>query len=122
MQITFILKEGEKVEKILIGNKEIFSKGPVFLIAEIGINHNGNIELAKKLIDAACLAEWDAVKFQKRVPELCVPEEQKNVYRETPWGNITYMEYRKKIEFSQDEYDEIDKYCKERGIFWSASA
>ncbi len=94
----------------------------VFIIAEIGINHNGDLAIAKKLIDSAVLAGADAVKFQKRTPELCVPEAQKGVIRETPWGKITYLDYRYKVEFGKDEYDEIDRYCKEKGIEWFASS
>ena len=97
------------------------SKG-IFVIAEIGINHNGDIELAKKLIDTAAQAGCDAVKFQKRTPEICVPEKMKTVMRETPWGLMTYLEYKKKIEFNEKEYDIIDNYCKQMGIAWSASA
>lgn len=97
------------------------SKG-IFVIAEIGINHNGDIELAKKLIDIAAQAGCDAVKFQKRTPEICVPEKMKTVMRETPWGLMTYLEYKKKIEFNEKEYDLIDHYCKQTGIAWSASA
>ena len=70
-----------------------------FLIAEIGINHNGSLDLAKKLIDLAKKNKFDAVKFQKRDPDICVPEHQKSILRETPWGLITYLEYKKKIEF-----------------------
>ena len=95
---------------------------PVFIIAEIGVNHNGDINIAKKLIDVAMSADCDAVKFQKRIPELCVPESQRNIMRETPWGIMTYMEYRRKIEFGRQEYDEIDSYCKKVGIEWFASA
>jgi len=94
---------------------------PVFIIAEIGINHNGDINLAKKLIDVAAVAGCNAVKFQKRNPDEAVPEEYKNVQRETPWGTMTYLEYRKKLEFWQDEYDQIDKYCKEKKFIWIAS-
>ena len=94
----------------------------IFVIAEIGINHNGDIELAKKLIDTAAQAGCDAVKFQKRTPEICVPEKMKTVMRETPWGLMTYLEYKKKIEFNEKEYDLIDHYCKQTGIAWSASA
>jgi N-acetylneuraminate synthase len=97
------------------------SKG-IFIIAEIGINHNGDIELAKKLIDAAVQAGCDAVKFQKRTPEICVPEKMKTTMRETPWGLITYLDYKKKIEFNENEYDLIENYCKQKGIAWSASA
>ncbi len=91
-------------------------------ICEIGINHNADLDIAKKLIDVAASAGVDYVKFQKRTPELCVPEHQKNVMRETPWGEMTYLQYRNKIEFGKKEYDEIDFYCKKRGIRWSASA
>ena len=91
------------------------------VIAEIGINHNGDIDLTRKLIDVACVAGCDYVKFQKRTPELCVPEEQKSKMRQTPWGEMTYLEYKERIEFGKDEYDEIDSYCKQRGIEWFAS-
>ena len=97
-------------------------KNKIFLIAEIGINHNGDIEIAKKLIDNAVKSGFDAVKFQKRVPELCVPENKRNSIRITPWGEMTYFDYKKRIEFSKKEYDEIDLYCKKIGIDWSASA
>lgn len=92
-----------------------------YLIAEIGINHNGDLQIAKKLIDAAFACQWDCVKFQKRDPDLCVPEDQKNVLRETPWGKMTYLEYKKRIEFGEKEYDYIAKYCKEKPIDWTAS-
>jgi len=92
-----------------------------YIIAEIGINHNGSLETTKKLIDIAALSGCDAVKFQKRNPDVCVPEHQKSVMRETPWGNMTYLAYKYKVEFGQEEYDEIDAYCKEKGIEWSAS-
>jgi N-acetylneuraminate synthase len=92
-----------------------------YIIAEIGINHNGSIDVAKKLIDIAAVAGCDAVKFQKRNPDVCVPEHQKNVMRDTPWGTMTYLQYKYKVEFGKTEYDEIDSYCKEKGIAWSAS-
>lgn len=92
-----------------------------YLIAEIGINHNGDLQIAKKLIDAAFACGWDCVKFQKREPDICVPEHQKNVEKDTPWGKMTYLEYKKKIEFGKEEYDYIDKYCKEKPIDWTAS-
>lgn len=90
-------------------------------IAEIGINHNGDIEIAKKLIKKAKEAGVDIVKFQKRNPDLCVPEKQKQQIKETPWGKMTYLEYKYKIEFTKVEYDEIDRYCKELDIKWTAS-
>ena len=92
-----------------------------YIIAEIGINHNGDIDIAKKLIDIAAVAGCDAVKFQKRNPDVCVPEHQKDVMRDTPWGEMTYLEYKYKVEFGKEEYDEIDSYCKAQGIRWSAS-
>lgn len=107
--------------EIRIADSIISDAGPVFMIAEIGINHNGDIQVAKKLIDAAFACSWHSVKFQKRTPEICVPEKQKNVSRETPWGTIPYIEYRKKIEFGADEYVAIDRYCREKPILWSAS-
>lgn len=102
-------------------SKKIGLGKPIYIIAEIGINHNGDIEVAKKLIDAAHNAGCNAVKFQKRTPELCVPKQQQNVMRNTPWGYISYLEYRNKIEFGQKEYQEIDQHCRARGISWFAS-
>lgn len=92
-----------------------------YIIAEIGINHQGDLSIAKKLIDIAAAAGCDAVKFQKRNPDICVPEEQKSKPR--TWGGeqMTYLEYKNKIEFGKKEYDEIDSYCKQQSIAWSAS-
>ena len=106
---------------VKIGNRPVGPGHPTFIIAEIGINHNGDLNIAKRLIEAAVSAGCDAVKFQKRTPELCVPPEQANILRETPWGLITYMEYRRRVEFGYEEYREIDRYCRERGIMWFAS-
>ena len=92
-----------------------------YIIAEIGLNHNGDLNIAKKLIDISAAAGCDAVKFQKRNPDVCVPEHQKSVIRDTPWGRMTYLEYKYKVEFEKEEYDEIDQYCKDKGISWSAS-
>ena len=91
------------------------------IIAEIGINHNGDISMAKKLISMAKNCGCDYVKFQKRNPDICVPENQKKQMRETPWGYISYLDYKKKIEFSKDDYKIIDDYCKEQKIEWFAS-
>ena len=109
------------MNKVKIGNITVGEGEPVFIIAEIGINHNGSVDIAKKLIDVAQVAGCNAVKFQKRTPELCVPLEQRNTMRETPWGIITYMEYREKLEFGYAEYKEIDDYCRQKGILWFAS-
>ena len=92
-----------------------------YVIAEIGINHNGCLETTKKLIDIASAAGFDAVKFQKRNPNVCVPEVQKSKWRDTPWGKITYLDYKHKVEFGKAEYDEIDSYCQTKEIEWSAS-
>ena len=91
------------------------------VIAEIGINHNGDLGIAKRLIDAAAVAGADAVKFQKRSPELCVPPDQRGRLRDTPWGEMTYLAYRHRIEFGATEYDEIDRHCRDAGIEWFAS-
>lgn len=96
-------------------------KKEIYIIAEIGINHNGDMTIAKKLIDIAKVAGCDVVKFQKRNPDVCVPEHQKTIMRDTPWGRMTYLDYKYKVEFNQNQYDEIDIYCKEKDIKWSAS-
>ena len=93
-----------------------------FLIGEIGINHNGSIKLAKRLIQLAVDAGFDAVKFQKREPDISTPEDQKFKLRQTPWGEMTYLDYKKKIEFGKKEFDEINKFCKKKKIIWFASA
>ena len=97
-------------------------KNKVIIIAEIGINHNGALHTAKQIIDIAIDAGCDIVKFQKRTPDLCVPEDHKGLLKETPWGQMTYLEYKHKIELEKEEYDAIDQYCKERGVTWFASA
>ena len=109
-------------------NREInYTKGfigdghPVFIIAEIGINHNGSLDIAKKLIEGAKAAGCNAVKFQKRTPEICVPKDQWNVERDTPWGRMTYIDYRHVVEFTKDDYSVIDKFCNENDITWFAS-
>ena len=107
--------------KVSVGKKAIGAGEPVYIIAEIGINHNGDIEIAKQLMDVAVETGCDAVKFQKRTPEICVPEEQKSIPRETPWGSMTYFEYKKRIEFEQKEFEQIDAYAKQIGIDWFAS-
>ncbi len=107
--------------EIRIGNRMVGDGHPAFIIAEIGINHNGDLEIAKQMIGAAAHAGVDAVKFQKRTPEIATPPEQQNQMRETPWGYITYLDYRRKVEFSDAEYREIDKYCHKKGIPWMVS-
>jgi N-acetylneuraminate synthase len=109
------------MRSIKVGNINIGDGYPVFIAAEIGINHNGSLEIAKKLIEGAKAAGCDAVKFQKRTPEICVPKDQCNIERDTPWGRMTYIDYRHKVEFIKDDYSEIDRFCKEKNIVWFAS-
>jgi len=107
--------------RVQIGGRWIGAGAPVFVIAEIGINHNGSLDIAKRLIDGAVLAGADAVKFQKRTPERCVPRDQWEIERDTPWGRMTYIDYRRRMEFGPREYAEIDRHCAERHILWFAS-
>jgi N-acetylneuraminate synthase len=105
-----------------VSSKRAIGAGhPVYIIAEIGINHNGSLALAKRLIDEAVLAGCDAVKFQKRTPELCTPKDQWLLERDTPWGRMTYINYRNMVELGYDEYTTIDSYCKQKGIDWFVS-
>lgn len=108
--------------EIKIGDRMVGDGHPTYVIGEIGINHNGDIEVAKQLIDLAKWAGVDAVKFQKRTPEIATPDDQKDKMRETPWGYITYLDYRYKVEFEEDDYREIDAHCKSKGIDWFVSA
>ena len=93
----------------------------VKVIAEIGINHNGDINIAKQLIDVASVSGCDYVKFQKRNPDVCVPEEQKNKIKQTPWGEMTYLEYKYRTEFDQNDYDELYDYALNKKIGFFAS-
>lgn len=104
-----------------LGGRKVGDGQPTYIIAEIGINHNGDLGVAKQMIDGAVRSGCDAVKFQKRTPELCVPKAQWNIERDTPWGRMTYIDYRHKVEFGADEYKKIDDYCKDSGIQWFAS-
>jgi N-acetylneuraminate synthase len=107
--------------EIKFGKRMVGDGHPAFIIAEIGINHNGDLDIAKKMIDAAVHAGADAVKFQKRTPDVATPPEQQKQMRETPWGYITYLDYRYKVEFNEEQYCEIDRYCREKGIAWMVS-
>ena len=91
------------------------------MIGEIGINHNGDINIAKKLIDAVNACGWNCAKFQKRNPDICVPEHQKQIERDTPWGKMSYIDYKYRVEFGKEEYDLIEKYCSEKPLDWSVS-
>jgi N-acetylneuraminate synthase len=107
--------------EIKIGNRRVGDGQPAYIIAEIGINHNGDLGIARQMIDAAVHAGVDAVKFQKRTPDVSTPLDQQAQMRETPWGYITYLEYRYKVEFNEEQYREIDRYCREKGIAWMVS-
>jgi N-acetylneuraminate synthase len=106
---------------ISIGGIAIGPDEPVYVIAEIGLNHNGDVELAKQLIDVAADSGAQAVKFQKRTPAISTPEHMKNTPRETPWGTMTYLEYRYRVEFDREQYIEIGDYATLRGLSWFAS-
>jgi N-acetylneuraminate synthase len=106
---------------VRIGARWVGAGCPVFVIAEIGINHNGDLDVAKRLIDVAAATGCDAVKFQKRTPELCVPRDQWNERRQTPWGEMTYLEYRHRVEFDREAYEQIDRHCRANSILWFAS-
>lgn len=109
------------IDTVSINNHNIGLGHPVFIIAEIGINHNGDLNLAKQLIDVAAQAGCNAVKFQKRTPVICVPPDQASTIRETPWGTMTYLEYKERIEFGKAEFSEIDTYCRSLNVMWFAS-
>ena len=104
-----------------IGDRPVGPDHPVYVCAEIGINHNGNLADALRLVDAAALAGCDAVKFQKRTPAHCVTPEQQSLERETPWGRMSYLDYRHRVEFGAAEYRAISAHCASRGIAWFAS-
>lgn len=106
---------------VKLGGREVGDDRPNYIIAEIGINHNGSLEIAKRLIDVAKGCGCDTVKFQKRTPEKCVPADMRDKMRETPWGYISYMEYRYKIEFGAEEFQQIDNYCRAQKIGWFVS-
>lgn len=108
-------------DEVQIGRYTVGEGHPVYVIGEIGLNHNGDVEIAKKLIDVASLAGAQAVKFQKRTPEISTPEHMKQVPRETPWGTMTYLEYRYRVEFEQEQYAEIGAYADSKGLDWFAS-
>ena len=106
---------------VTIGTRVIGGGRPAYVIAEIGLNHNGDVDLAKRLIDVAADAGADAVKFQKRTPEIATPEHMRDVPRETPWGTMTYLDYRRRVEFDRAQYIEISDHALLRGLEWFAS-
>jgi N-acetylneuraminate synthase len=109
------------IQPVALGDRLVGPGHATYITAEIGINHNGDLDIARRLIDAAVLAGCNAVKFQKRTPLLCVPVEQQGIMRETPWGLMTYLDYRYRTEFGEDDYRKIASYCAERGVDWFAS-
>lgn len=106
---------------VAISDRRIGDGHPVYVIAEIGINHNGSVDIAKKMILGAVVGGADCVKFQKRTPEICVPRDQWEIERDTPWGRMTYIDYRHRMEFTAEQYSEIDSFCKQHGIDWTVS-
>ena len=104
-----------------LGDRDIGGNNPAYIVAEIGINHNGNLTLAKHMMDCAKDAGADAVKFQTRTPRICVPEDQWETMRDTPWGRLSYIDYKEKIELNVIDYAKIDAYAKEIGIDWFTS-
>lgn len=106
---------------VTIGSRVVGGGRPTYVIAEIGLNHNGDVALAKQLIDVAADAGADAVKFQKRTPELSTPEHMRDIPRETPWGTMSYLDYRRRVEFGRDEYIEVSDHALLRGLEWFAS-
>lgn len=106
---------------VSIGSRVIGGGHPAYVIAEIGLNHNGDVDVAKRLIDVAAKAGADAVKFQKRTPEISTPEHMRDVPRETPWGTMSYLDYRRRVEFGRDEYIAIGDHATMLGLDWFAS-
>jgi N-acetylneuraminate synthase len=113
---------GDEQEPVVrIGSKLVGEGQPYYVIAEIGINHNGDMEIAKRLITIAAAAGCNAVKFQKRTPIRCVPPHQRDIPRETPWGILTYLQYREKVEVGAEQYKRIDELCKHQNLDWFTS-
>src|SRR5689334_14855152 len=102
MFVTSEATKGPTTGAVTIGDKTVGAGQPVYVIGEIGINHNGDIDIARQLIDIAADAGCDAVKFQKRTPEIATPAAQRDVMRDTPWGRMTYLEYKYRVEFEEE--------------------
>jgi N-acetylneuraminate synthase len=109
------------IKPVKMGNRLVGPGQPCYVIAEIGINHNGDLDIAKKLIQMSAENGCDAVKFQKRTPELCVPLDQREVMRDTPWGRMTYMDYRYKVEFDEKQYQELADFAHKFNVHLFAS-
>jgi len=120
LDLTDIIYVGNDVNELpcmrLVGCAVAVADSHPSVLAEAEV-----LDLARQMIDAAAVAGCDAVKFQKRTPELCVPVDQRDILGEIPWGTMTYLDYRYRVEFGVPEYDAIDAQCRELGIDWFAS-
>jgi N-acetylneuraminate synthase len=119
--MTAMMTQQHTSGTVSIGRHVVGTGRPIYVIAEIGINHNGSLDVAKQMMEGAKKAGCDAVKFQKRTPEICTPRDQWDLMRETPWGRMSYIAYRHKVEFGVEQYAEINRYARELGIDWFAS-
>ncbi|MBD8078067.1 N-acetylneuraminate synthase family protein [Cellulosimicrobium arenosum] len=111
----------EEPAPVSIGDRLVGDGQPVYVIGEIGLNHNGDVEIARRLIDVAAAAGAQAVKFQKRTPEISTPADMRDVRRETPWGEMSYLDYRYRVEFEREEYEKVAAHAADRGLQWFAS-
>jgi len=109
------------IAPVAIAEQQVGAGQPVYVIGEIGVNHIGSIDIAKQLIDVAAEAGANAVKFQKRTPDIATPLSQRDQIRSTPWGEMTYLEYRYRVEFDEAQYREIGEYAAARNLHWFAS-
>ena len=108
------------MKEVIINGKAVGTDCPVFIVAEVGINHNGSVDIAKEMIRNANNKGVDAVKLQKRTIEVVYSKEELDKYRESPWGT-TNRAQKERLEFGKDDYDEIDRYCKSLGLMWFVS-
>jgi len=108
-------------EYVQLGSRRVGPGEPCLIVAEIGTNHNGDVASALRMIQAAKDAGADVVKFQKRTVELCIPPDQQTQERDTPWGRLSYLDYRRRLEFGEAEYDGIAEFCQKIGLTWTAS-
>lgn len=104
-----------------LGGRRVGPGEPCLIVAEIGQNHNGDLVTALEMILKARESGADVVKFQKRTLEVCIPPDQRDQIRATPWGSLSYWEYRNRLEFQEDQYDSIRQFCLEQSIPWTAS-
>jgi len=109
------------IRPVSIGQHLVGDGQPVYVIGEIGLNHNGDVDIARRLIDVAADAGAQAVKFQKRTPEISTPVDMRDKIRQTPWGEMTYLDYRYRVEFDREQYQKVAQHAAERGLQWFAS-